>query len=76
MSLEGSEDRCGKNAQRAFQGSGKAMGKFSAGKTPASPSGNQEEVWPGWIYGLISKNRLEKRDILSASTLAMVKMNA
>lgn len=74
MSLEDSEDRCGKNARRAFQGSGKAMGKFSAGKTPASPSGNQEEVWPGWICG--SKNRLEKRDILPASTLAMVKINA
>lgn len=76
MSLEGSDDRRGKNAQRAFQGSGNAMGKFSAGKTSASPSGNEEEVWHGCICGLSSKSRLEKKDVLSASVLAMVKMNA
>lgn len=55
---------------------GNAMGKFSAGKTSASPSGNEEEVWHGCICGLSSKSRLEKKDVLSASVLAMVKMNA
>lgn len=53
------------------------MGKFSVGKKPASPSGNLEEVWYGWICGLShNKSRIEERDSLSACMLVVVKMNA